>query len=32
MKNHNLGTDGQELEGNIKLGDNEGGFDQPMIK
>lgn len=34
MKNHNLGTEGQELEGNIRLGnDNEGGaYDQPMIK
>eukprot|EP00347_Sterkiella_histriomuscorum_P006249 403353491 len=29
MRNNNLGTDGNELEGNINLGnDNEGGFDQ----
>ncbi len=32
MRNNNFGTDENELEGNIKLGDNEGGFDQPMIK
>jgi hypothetical protein len=29
MRNNNFGTDGNELEGNIKMGDNEGGFDQP---
>ena len=34
MRNNNLGTEGNELEGNIKLGggDNEGAFDQPMIR
>ena len=29
MRNNNLGTDGNELEGNINLGgDVEGGYDQ----
>ncbi|CDW79739.1 yip1 domain-containing protein [Stylonychia lemnae] len=31
MKNNNFGTDGNELDGNIKMGDNEE-YDQPLAK